>query len=266
MSNIEKHAPGSFCWIELGTTDQNAAKSFYQALFGWQANDMPMGPGDFYSMFRLEGRDAAAAYTLRPDQRSRGVPPHWMLYVAVENADTAAQRAAALGGQVLAPAFDVFDAGRMAVLQDPTGAAFSVWQAKTHTGIGISSVDGTLCWADLNTPDRERAGQFYSGLFGWELGKEDEEPAHAYWHIKNGEEWIGGMTPAAHLNPNAPPHWLPYLLVSDCDASAAKATDMGAKLYVPPMAIENLGRMSVLADPQSAVFAIFQAPASTQKA
>lgn len=266
MSNIEKHAPGSFCWIELATTDQNAAKTFYQTLFGWQPDDMPMGPDDFYTMFRLEGRNAAAAYTLRPEQRSQGVPPHWRLYVAVENADTAAQQAAALGGQVLVPAFDVFDAGRMAVLQDPTGAAFTAWQANKNPGIGIGSVEGTLCWADLNTPDRDRAGAFYSGLFGWTIGKEDEEPEHAYWHIKNGEEFIGGMTPAAHRNPNAPPHWLAYFLVSDCDASAAKAKDMGAKLFMPPTTFEHVGRMSVLADPQGAVFAIFQAPAEAPKA
>jgi predicted enzyme related to lactoylglutathione lyase len=265
MPNIEKHAPGSFCWIELATTDQKAAKKFYQTLFGWQPNDMPMGPNDFYTMFRLEGRDAAAGYTLRPDQRSRGVPPHWLLYIAVESADSAVQRAAELGGQVLAPAFDVFEAGRMAVLQDPTGAAFSVWQAKQNTGIGISGVDGTLCWVDLDTPDRDRAGAFYTGLFGWELGKEDEEPAHAYWHIKNGEEFIGGMTPASHRNPNAPPHWLGYFLVSNCDASAAKAKEMGANLYLPPMTIEHVGRMSVIADPQGAVFAIFQPPAEAQK-
>ena len=266
MSNIEKHAPGSFCWIELATTDQNAAKSFYEALFGWQANDMPMGPGDFYTMFQLQGRNAAAAYTVRPDQRSRGVPPHWMLYIAVESADSAAQRAADLGGQVLAAPFDVFDAGRMAVLQDPTGASFSVWQPKTHTGIGVGSVHGTLCWADLSTPDRERVGEFYSGLFGWELGKEDEEPAHAYWHIKNGEEFIGGMTPAAHRNLNAPPHWLAYFLVSDCDASAAKAKQMGAALFMPPTTFEHVGRMSVIADPQGAAFAIFQPPAEAPEA
>jgi uncharacterized protein len=266
MSNIEKHAPGSFCWIELATTDQKAAKSFYEALFGWQVNDMPMGPDDFYSMFQLEGRDTAAAYTLRPDQRSHGVPPHWMLYIAVDNADTAAQQAAALGGQVLAPAFDVFDAGRMAVLQDPTGAAFCVWQAKQNTGIGIGSVDGTLCWADLNTPDRDRAGEFYTKLFGWELGKEDEEPAHAYWHIKNGQEFIGGMTPASHLDPHAPPHWLAYFLVSDCDASAAKAKDMGATLFMPPTTFEHVGRISVIADPQGAVFAIFQPSAEARRA
>src|ERR1700686_3121492 len=68
MPTIEKHAPGNFCWIELATTDQNAAISFYSKIFGWAANNMPMGPDDFYTIFRLEGSDAAAGCTLRPDQ------------------------------------------------------------------------------------------------------------------------------------------------------------------------------------------------------
>src|SRR5205823_8815558 len=129
MPNIEKHTPGSFCWIELGTTDQNAAKNFYGKLFGWEANDMPMGPNGVYTIFKLGGRDAGAAYSLREEQRSAGVPPHWMLYVAVESADDSAKRAGKLGGKVVMDAFDVSDLGRMAVIQDPAGAMFSVWQA-----------------------------------------------------------------------------------------------------------------------------------------
>ncbi len=259
MPHIEKHPPGAFCWIELATTDQNAAKSFYGALFGWAVYDVPMGPNDCYTMFQLEGRDTAAAYTLRREQRSQGVPPHWMIYVGTESADTTADRAAQLEGKVLAPPFDVYDVGRMAVLQDPTGATFSVWQAKKHSGTGIAGVDGTLCWADLSTPNQERAGSFYSGLFGWKIVKEDEDPAHNYWHIVNGEEFIGGIPPASQRNPNIPPHWLAYFAVSDCDAKATKAKQLDAKLFLPPMNVEDVGRMAVLADPQGAVFAIFQA-------
>jgi len=259
MAHIEKHSPGAFCWIELATTDQKAAKSFYGKLFGWAVNDMPMGPDDFYSMFTLEGRYAAAGYTLRPDQRAQGVPPHWMIYVAVENADASAARAAQLGGKILAPAFDVFDAGRMAVLQDPAGAVFCVWQPKKNAGTGIAGVDGTLCWADLSTPDQEGASKFYSSLFGWAIMKEDEEPEHNYFHIKNGEEFIGGIPPASHRDPNIPPHWLAYFTVSDCDASGAKAKELGAKFLMPPTTFEDVGRIAVVADPQGAAFAIFQA-------
>lgn len=258
MRNIDQHAPGDFCWIELATTDQIAAKTFYQALFGWTVNDSPMGPDDFYSMFQVQGRQTAAAYTIRPEQRSQGVPPHWMLYVATANADASAARASQLGGKVFAPPFDVFDFGRMSVMQDPTGATFSVWQAKTHVGTGITGVPGTLCWADLSTPDVDRAKDFYSGLFGWQITPGENDPS-GYLHIKNGDHFIGGIPPAQHRNPNAPPHWLPYFTVEDCDATTNKAKELGANVYLAPMTMEGVGRMAVLADPQGAVFAIFKA-------
>jgi len=261
MANIERHAPGDFCWVELATTDQSAAIDFYRKIFSWSANSMPIGPNDVYTIFQLEGRDAAAGCTLRPDQLSRGVPPHWNLYITVESADATAARAAQLGGTVFAPPFDVFDAGRMAALQDPTGAAFCIWQPKKNTGTGIATSHGTLCWADLSTPDRERAGQFYSDLFGWQLMKEDENSAHNYWHIKNGEEFIGGIPPSSDHKPGAPAHWLAYFTVSDCDATAAAAKNLGATLYMPPTDFEDVGRISVMADPQGAAFAIFKAAA-----
>ncbi|PYT94283.1 MAG: VOC family protein [Acidobacteria bacterium] len=261
MPNIEKHAPGDFCWIELATTDQAAATAFYSKIFGWTFNDYPIGPGQVYTVFQLDGRDTAAACALRPDQAARGVPPHWNLYVAVESADATAARAEHLGARVLASPFDVFDAGRMAVIQDPTGAAISIWQAIHHLGTGISASHGTLCWADLSTPDQARAGQFYSDLFGWQIMKEDEDPAHNYWHIKNGEEFIGGIPPSSHHKPGVPAHWLAYFTVSDCDATAAEAKNLGATLYMPPTDFEDVGRISIMADPQGAAFAIFKAAA-----
>jgi uncharacterized protein len=257
MAQIDHHPAGSFCWIELATTDQKAAKSFYSALFGWDPQDSPMGPDEFYTMFKLEGRDAAAGYTMRPEQRAQGVPPHWMLYIAVDNADQAVGKVKHLGGTVLAPAFDVMEFGRMAVLQDPTGAHFCVWQARKNTGLGIAEAAGTLCWADLSTPDPKRAGDFYSGLFGWQL-MADEKDKSGYLHIKNGEQFIGGIPPAAHRQPGEPPHWLAYFLVDDVDVTANRAKGMGATLLMPPMSMENVGRWSVIADPQGAVFAIFK--------
>jgi hypothetical protein len=209
-------------------------------------------------MFQLEGRDAAAAYTMRPEQRSEGVPVHWMIYIGVESADDAATRVAQLGGKLLRPPCDVYDIGRMAVVQDPTGAVFALWQPKSHGGTGISGVPGTLCWADLMTPDPARAKEFYSGLFGWRIATGESDPS-GYLHIANGEEFIGGIPPADFLGPNVPPHWLAYFLVSNCDETAAKAKELGAKTFFAPTTIENVGRWAILADPQGAVFAIFQA-------
>jgi predicted enzyme related to lactoylglutathione lyase len=258
MALVDKHSPGDFCWIELATTDQTAAKHFYMSLFGWSAADLPMGPNEFYTMFAVEGASAGAAYTERADEIAMGIPSHWNLYIAVENADQASSKAAELGAKVLAPPFDVYDVGRMSVLEDPTGAVFSVWQAKKRQGVGIAGVNGTLCWADLSTPDPERAAKFYSDLFGWKIGPGAQSDPSGYLHIQNGEAFIGGIPPGAHRNPKAPPHWLIYFNVTDVDASAAKAKELGASFHFPPMTMEGVGRMAVMADPQGAVSALFK--------
>ncbi len=256
MANIDKHPAGSFCWVELATTDQKAAKTFYTSLFGWAVEDNPMGPDDFYSMFKLSGRDTGAAYSMRKEQRAQGVPPHWMVYIAVENADKSVAKAAQAGGTVLSPAFDVMDAGRMGVIQDPTGAIFSLWEPKRSQGITIGG-DNSLCWADLSTPNSERASKFYAELFGWQLMKDEKDPS-GYIHIKNGEHFIGGIPPAEHRNPNSPPHWLIYFQVADVQAATAKAGQLGGKVLMPVRAMENVGTWSIVSDPQGAVFALFK--------
>jgi hypothetical protein len=257
MTNIDKHPAGSFCWVELATSDQAAAKKFYSSLFGWTPNDMPMGPNEYYTIFRLEGRDAAAGYTLRPDQVAQHVPPNWMLYIQVDSVDASAAKVPQLGGKTIVAPFDVMDSGRMAVIQDPTGAYFCLWQSNKSTGIGIHSVDGTLCWGDLSTSDTASAQKFYSGLLGWQFIS-DPKDSSGYLHIKNGEHMIGGLPPSKYLQPGVPPHWLAYFLVDDVDATANKAKEMGAKLFMPPTTMDGVGRLSVIADPQGAVFAIFK--------
>jgi len=218
-----------------------------------------MGPDGSYTIFRLDERDAAAAFTMTAEMRSQGVPPHWALYIAVSSADDAAAKASGAGGQVILQPFDVGDFGRMAVLRDSTGAHFNIWQPKNNPGIGIAGVPGTLCWADLSTADADGAAQFYKAVVGWQIdpGKDNS----GYLHIKNGEQFIGGIPPAAYRNPNVPPHWLSYFLVANCDASTSQAKELGANVYVPPTSMEGVGRWSVVADPQGAVFALFQAEA-----
>jgi predicted enzyme related to lactoylglutathione lyase len=255
MAQIERHAPGAFCWIELATTDQKAAKQFYDEIFGWTAKDTPIGPDEVYTIFQIDDRDAAAGYTLRPEHRQMGIPPHWMLYVSVASADNAAERAADLGGTVIDKPFDVAEHGRMAVVRDPTGAVFSMWEARKHIGVKITGVDGTLCWADLNTPDPARAVKFYSGLFGWEMIPGDGE----YLHIKNGNDYIGGIPPLREQSATTPAHWLPYFLVSSADETTMNADARGAKVYMQPITMEKVGRIAILADPQGAVFALYEA-------
>jgi uncharacterized protein len=257
MPVIERHIPGAFCWFELATTGQAEAKKFYTSLFGWSSNEFPMGPSELYTIFQRSGNDVGAAYTMKPEHQSEGMPPHWLVYVAVENADSVGSRASELGGKVCAPAFDVMDVGRMAVIADPTGAVFAVWQPKKHKGVGITGENGTVCWADLSTPDPATARRFYHDLFGWNF-VEGEKDTSGYLHIKNHEQFIGGVPPASQRDPQVPPHWLIYFQVAGCDASATRAKDQGAQILLQPTDLEDVGRFAVLKDPQGAAFALFQ--------
>jgi hypothetical protein len=254
MTEVTSHAPGAFCGIELGTTDQNAAKEFYGGLFGWSFVDTPMGPSSVYTTFKLRGHDVATAYTLDSKQMP-GVPPHWMLYVATADADRAAKRTAELGGTVGKAAFDVFDIGRMAVLKDPTGAVCCVWQARKHPGMGVHNEPGAFCWGQLNTTDTAKSEAFYKALFGW-TAKTGSGDGMTYTEFTLGGPPIGGMM-AMPPGAAAPSHWLPYFAVEDCDAMTAKAAALGATTYVPPTDVPDAGRFAVLADPQGAAFAVY---------
>ena len=256
MPYTDTHPPGSFCWIELGTTDQDAAKAFYTSLFGWSYEDSPMGPSGIYTMFQLEGRTVAAGYGLNPQMRAEGVPPHWMLYIATASADATAAKVAQSAGELAAPPFDVMEYGRMAVCKDPAGAHFSIWQPKMHSGLGVMNEAGALCWADLSVPDAKAAEDFYKKVFNWEISPGQDQSG--YLHIKNGEQFIGGIPPASARDPRTPPHWLIYFMTNDCDGTTAKAANLGGRAVAGPMSLQGVGRFAVIADPQGAMFAVFQ--------
>lgn len=257
MPEFSSHAPGTFCWPELATTDQKGAVAFYRSLFGWGVNEQPVGPTETYSMFELRGKPIGAASTLRSEQRQHGVPPHWGSYVSVASADDAVKRVQELGGTVLAPAFDVMDVGRMAVLQDPTGAVFMVWQPKKHYGAAILREPGALCWTELATRDTKAAEHFYTKLFGW-TSKTGSDGSMEYTEFSVQGTPSAGMMAMTPQMGSAPPHWTPYFAVTDCDATADKAKQLGGRAYVPPTDIPKVGRFAVLADPQGAVFSVIK--------
>jgi len=257
--DVDSLPAGSFCWPELATTDQKAAVAFYKNLFGWDVNDQAIGPDQTYSMFQLRGRQVGAAYNMRPEERQSGAPPHWNSYVSVTSADDAAKKAESLGAKVVMKPFDVMDAGRMAVLQDPTGAFFQVWQAGRHTGTGVQREPGSLTWTELSTNDTKKAEQFYTQLFGWSA-KVGGEGVNAYTEFSVSGTPAAGMMDSKAYGPDnhVPPNWMPYFQVDDTDATAKKAKDLGGNTIVPPTDIPNVGRFSVVQDPQGAVFAIIK--------
>lgn len=256
MAEFSSHVPGTFSWAELATTDQKAAVAFYRGLFGWNVNDRPMGPGEVYSMFTLRDKEVAAASSMRGPERESGVPPHWNIYVTVANAAEAAGRAQSLGGKVLTPAFDVMEAGRTAVLQDPTGAVINVWEAKKTIGARILNEPGAVCWNELTTTDPKEAEAFYVRLFGWTAKHSAPAAVMDYTEFHNEGQPGGGMMAMPPGMPaGTPSYWMPYFQVADCDAATEKAKSMGATVMVAPNDIPKTGRFSIIRDPQGAVFA-----------
>jgi len=258
MAEFSSHTPGTFSWAELATTDQKGGVQFYRSLLGWDVNEQPIGPDEVYTMFTLRGQEVAAAYTMRPEERQHGAPPHWNLYVSVASVDESVKKAESLGAKVLAPPFDVMDVGRMAVLQDPAGAVFQVWEARKHIGAKILGEPGALCWSELTTRDTKRAESFYTALFGWTPKHSAPSAVMEYTEFHNQGKPLGGMMA---MPPNMPAHvpsyWMPYFQVTDVDASANKAKGLGARPMVGPQDIPNTGRFAILSDPQGAMFAIY---------
>jgi hypothetical protein len=257
MPEVHSAQVGRFCWFELSTTDQTAAKLFYSRLFGWTCEDMPIGPDAAYTFFRINGRDVGACCTLQPEQLQHGVPPNWLTYVAVSNVDESVAKAQSLGGTVIVPGCDVFDSGRLAVLQDPTGAVIAMWQAKVHHGVGILNDLNTFGWCELLTNDTAAATKFYTGLFGWDTMVSDAA-GFSYTHWRQGGVDFGGMMAIQPQMGPIPPHWMNYLAVADCDACVAQCESLGGRVCCPPMDIPNVGRFATLMDPQGAAFSVIK--------
>lgn len=250
MGERTEYAPGTFSWIDLSTTDPEAAKAFYGGLFGWEGEDLPAGEDGVYTMLRKDGRDVAGLAAQPEFQREAGVPPAWQSYVTVADVDATASRVSELGGQVLMGPMDVMEAGRMAVILGPEGAALMLWQPRRHPGAGVVNEPGTLTWNDLVTPDVEASAAFYRELFGWKI-----EPLGdgEYWSIVNNGAPNGGMVPMS----GPPPYWNVYFATEDLDAVVAAAEQGGGGVLVPAQAVPA-GRFVIMRDPQGAAFALFE--------
>lgn len=255
MGTRTSHPPGTFSWVDLQTTDLEAAKDFYSGLLGWEFEDMPAGDGNIYSMARIGGEYVSAASGLPAE----GIPPHWNSYVTVDSADDVTARVGDLGGTVIEPPFDVLTAGRMALFTDPSGAMLCIWEPRDHIGAGRVNDPGTLTWNELGTKDPEAAATFFSELFGWTYDENDMGGGEVYRTIRNGERMNGGIRRQIEAEKDVPPNWLPYFVVEDADATAARATELGGQIMQEPFTLPfGAGsRIAVFADPQGAVFAVF---------
>ena len=258
MAEFKEHVPGTFCWVDLATTDPEATKKFYSKIMGWDTHDTPAGPDMVYTMLQLRGKEVAALYKMTKEQESQGIPPHWLSYVSVTSADETAEKAKSLGGTVLVEPMDVFEAGRMAVIQDPTGAVFAVWQPKRHIGSLLKNEPWTFCWNELMTNDEQRASEFYSKLFGWATQAQKMPDGEVYTMFNLGDIQAGGMMKIRKEWGDVPPNWMVYFAVEDCDASVEKIKSLGGMIVVPATAVPDVGKFAVIEDPQGATSGIIK--------
>jgi hypothetical protein len=272
MKPRETYPPGVPCWVDTTQPDPDAAVRFYEGLLGWQFHEVtPEGAPGRYLVARVDGQDVAAVSAPPAD----GPRPQsmWNTYVRVDSADTAAKATTRAGGSVVAEPFDVPGAGRMAVLADPEGAVFSVWQAAGFEGAQLVNAPRSWNFSDLTTGDLDAAQAFYFELFGWETSTMDggfsfwrlpgyaeflerDDPELRKRHAEGGapdgfSDAVAGLAP---LTNGAAPSWSVTFSVDDADAVAANAGELGGTVLVAPFDAGPT-RVAVIKDPQGAVFA-----------
>jgi uncharacterized protein len=278
MLERDGYPAGVPCWVDTGQPDPEAAVAFYSGLFGWEFEDRtPAGSPMRYFVATLRGRDVAAVASQSDQAPPR---PVWKSYVWVDSADETAVKAKEAGGSVLAEPFDVGDAGRMAVIVDPEGAVFCLWQAKQHKGAQLVNEHATWNFSELNTRDPGGAQTFYRAVFGWQattivtgnggftmfrrpgygdfLAERDPEirKRQASGGAPEGfEDAVAWLVPMANgqFPEDTPAHWSITFAVDDADAIAQRCAELGGKVLTPPFDAPWV-RMTVLSDPQGAVF------------
>ena len=253
---VTKYEPDTFSWVDYSAKNIDEAKSFYGALFDWALVDVPT-PGDPYIMAQVGGKNVAAIMGLTEHEQQQGVPPHWNSYVTVEDVGATAAKITELGGQVLVEPFDVMTDGRMAVVADPTGAVFSLWQPIGSIGAQLVNEPNTFCWNELYTNDLDAAERFYTTLFGWSskrASSSDNTPLVELYNSGRPAATLMEIQPDWGPMPSA---WGVYFAVADCEAAVERAKASGGTAILEPRNIPP-GRFAVIQDPQGGVFSIIQ--------
>src|SRR4051794_4308384 len=223
MSERDGYTTGVPCWVAAVHPDPPAAAAFYSELFGWETqNLMPESSGEHYIVCTLNGRDVSALVSTGPAP----APPEpiWGTHVSVDSADATAAAARDAGGTVIAEPFDSPGGGRVAVLADPGGAAFCLWEPQGRHGAQLVNEPSAWAMSLLATPDTEAAAAFYAELFGWTtesfgpttlfrlpgyVGGEPEQP-------------VSREVVAAMIEGEAPAPWAVDFWIDDADAAAER--------------------------------------------
>ncbi len=252
MTNAATAIANKPAWVDLGTKDAASARTFYSTLFGWDIQVSPDPQYGGYGRALLDGRDVAGiGPTMSPDQ-----PTAWAFYVGTDDIDGLSRRVQAAGGQVIMPAFDVGDQGRMAVFADPGGAVVSAWQTTTMNGFQTRG-SNAFEWAELNARGVTASLAFYHDVFGWAIKPSDSSDM-PYTEFEVDGVRVAGATEMSPMAPaDMPNYWLVYFGVDDVDASTRTAVEAGGMEMLAPMDFPG-GRMSMVTDPQGAIFGLLR--------
>lgn len=239
------YAPGTPCWVDLASPDTDASAGFYAGLFGWQSKVDERAEAGGYSTFTLHGHLVAGLGPLPEPE----MPASWSVYIDVADAEATAARAIAHGGKVVVEPFEVLDIGQMAVIRDPFGTTFCLWQPTLHHGAELVNEPGAFAWNELATTDLTHASRFYCDVFSWTTPG-DRSSQHVVFSLD------GASVCGAHaLRPSEMPAWAVWFGVTDCDAATETVTELGGSVLDGP-SVMGAGRGATVADLHGAQFGI----------
>ncbi len=252
MVERTSYAPGTPSWIDLATTDLEAAKGFYSGLFGWSIVEVP-SPEGAYCMLNKDDAPVGACYQMSDEMMANGIPSHWATYITVANLEATLEKVAAHGGTVVQPPHDIPGSGRMAAVQDPAAAVFALWEAKGHIGAHRVNEPGTLVWNELQNYDTAAAATFYAEVFGWTTVT-GQMPTGEYTSFMLDDHPVAGMMAIQPDWGPVPPNWSIYLGVADIAAACDYVAGNGGRVEGPPVSVADVGTFALLQDPQGAYF------------
>jgi predicted enzyme related to lactoylglutathione lyase len=248
MPEIKKYRHGVPSWVDVSSHDIPRTVEFYATLFGWEGSDQGEEAGHYHLM-RKGGLDVAGLGPAQPGQ-----PAAWSTYIHVDDVDAVLSRVESAGGTVALPAMDVMEAGRMAFVADPAGAIVGLWQPNQHIGSRIVNEPATPVWHECVTRDLEGSKRFYATVLGWDYTAMDPEQDYQLCTV-SGRPVCGMMPANADAPADIPSQWIVYFGVSDTDATARRATELGGAVLVEPFDTP-VGRSAVLRDNTGATFSV----------